>query len=164
MGSSVDRLPSSTVRHSSISEHHIGWHNRNTVRMRRAEDHVSNGANASWTDVGVLPKGALLGPTTSSSSSSSSSQVAALDASSGPLCSKKRKQQSNRLRQMLKSDLRMLESPRPGGNGGDLMKRRLNLDVHGEDIQQLLKSLQSTEFVGTIDPTYHSRYLSTPSF
>ncbi len=148
MGSSVDKIPSS-VRHNSISDHHLGWHNTDSVRMRRAGGHATNGANASWGDVIVQPKGTL-----------GSSRAAP---GSTPLSSKKRKQ-SNRLRQILKSDLRVLESPAHDGDEGDLMKRRLKLDVQGDDIQQLLKSLQSTEFVGTIDPTYHSRYLSTPSF
>ena len=33
-------------------------------------------------------------------------------------------------------------------------------DEYSKDIEVLLNSLQSTEFVGTIDPQYHSRYVS----
>jgi len=33
-------------------------------------------------------------------------------------------------------------------------------DEYSKDIEVLLKSLHSTEFVGTIDPQYHSRYVS----
>ena len=36
--------------------------------------------------------------------------------------------------------------------------RRLLKDQHVADIQRLLRSLQSTEFVGTVDPRYHSQY------
>lgn len=43
---------------------------------------------------------------------------------------------------------------------------RKAISLHEEfsqDIENLLKSLQSTEFVGTIDPEYHSRYVSDES-
>jgi hypothetical protein len=65
---------------------------------------------------------------------------------------------------MLKSDLRVVESPVPNDGAGGKDGQKRQLDVQAEDIQQLLNSLHSTEFVGTIDPKYHSRYLSTPSF
>jgi hypothetical protein len=158
MVSSIDTIlqSSSNLRHKSVSDYHFGWHNRNSARMRRVEGQESIGANASWNDSTICSKG----------STSSRAATSSLSSPSGQLSSKKRKQHSERLRQILKSDFRVLESPIHEGEGvsGDLIKRRLNLDVQGDDIQQLLKSLQSTEFVGTIDPTYHSRYLSTPSF
>ena len=37
-------------------------------------------------------------------------------------------------------------------------------DEFSKDIKNLLKSLQSIEFVGTIDPQYHSRYVIEESF
>ena len=37
--------------------------------------------------------------------------------------------------------------------------RRKLKDQYGADIQMLLRSLRSTEFVGTIDPRYHSQYV-----
>ena len=43
-------------------------------------------------------------------------------------------------------------------------RRKFLHDEFSEDIENLLKSLQSTEFVGTIDPQYHSRYVSGDSF
>ena len=33
-------------------------------------------------------------------------------------------------------------------------------DEYSKDIEVLLNSLQSTDFVGTIDPEFHSRYVS----
>ena len=33
-------------------------------------------------------------------------------------------------------------------------------DEYSKDIEVLLNSLQSTDFVGTIDPKFHSRYVS----
>jgi hypothetical protein len=97
-----------------------------------------------------------------------------------PLFSK-RKAQSSRLRQMLKSDLRIkVDSPSQledddddepvegsssnNNNNSCHRSRRVKLDEYQNDIERLLQSLQSTEFVGKIDPKYHSRYLSTPSF
>jgi hypothetical protein len=41
--------------------------------------------------------------------------------------------------------------------------RRLLKDQYGADIQKLLRSLQSTEFVGTVDPRYHSKYFGDDS-
>lgn len=154
MSSSVSTITSTIVSSRyHISDSHLGWKPQNiNSRMRRSQDETSKWANASWNEP---------------SKASCPSMNTAL------LLSKKRKQ-SNRLRQILKSDLLMglKTSPaREGQAGGDneddeeddVMKRRLRLDVQEDDIQKLLTSLQSTEFVGTIDPKYHSRYLTPPS-
>jgi hypothetical protein len=77
---------------------------------------------------------------------------------------------STQLRSLLKSDLRMrsksppLHGSRLAGERRASPNRQRKLDEYQHDIDQLLTSLQSTQFVGTIDPKYHSKYLSTPSF
>eukprot|EP00536_Pseudo-nitzschia_multiseries_P018192 jgi/Psemu1/228085/e_gw1.2242.1.1 len=99
-----------------------------------------------------------------------------------------RKKYSYTLRRMLQTDLQMAfdippKRSRPSsilsastnasatysetiGNNADENAIRETNSLHAEfseDIEVLLKSLQSTEFVGTVDPQYHSRYMSEES-
>ena len=94
---------------------------------------------------------------------------------------------SHRMRNLLQSDLKMggdctatripprttLKQPRPVGLTTSLSatsshRRKIRKtgslqDAFSQDIQSLLKSLHSDEFVGTIHPQYHARYISDES-
>ena len=88
---------------------------------------------------------------------------------------------SYRLRRMLQTDLQMasdipstksasssISSARtkktPSKTNGNAIRKTTSLhEEFSQDIENLLKSLHSTEFVGTIDPQYHSRYVSDES-
>jgi hypothetical protein len=83
------------------------------------------------------------------------------------------KKYSYRLRRILQKDLQMaidISTASPTTTTTQETKTRSTqetnhtnhslYDEYSKDIEVLLNSLQSTEFVGTIDPQYHSRYVS----
>lgn len=105
------------------------------------------------------------------STSNASSGVAASAANGG---GSRKRAESSKLLQLLKKDLKLANERDKRGSTSPTTTaftssasgntRRKLKDQHAADIEQLLISLHSTEFVGTVDPRYHSRYVSTPGF
>mmetsp|Transcript_26243 Transcript_26243/g.56281 ORF Transcript_26243/g.56281 Transcript_26243/m.56281 type:complete len:211 (+) Transcript_26243:135-767(+) len=104
-----------------------------------------------------------------------------VETSSNSFALRRNSKYSYRLRRMLQTDLKMppttythvltptssstdrsTVSPSPSTSSSMQSTKSLH-DEFSEDIENLLKSLQSTEFVGRIDPRYHSRYMSEES-
>mmetsp|Transcript_3197 Transcript_3197/g.6014 ORF Transcript_3197/g.6014 Transcript_3197/m.6014 type:complete len:151 (-) Transcript_3197:23-475(-) len=125
---------------------------RKTNSRRAADVHhsTSTKANACWNAASGIPV----------------RSKASLALSPEPTKKTLKTARSSRLRSILKSDLRMRsQSPnRLEDDDGNVKSRRQKLEEYQNDIEQLLTSLHSTEFVGKIDPKYHSKYMSTPSF
>jgi hypothetical protein len=119
----------------------LGWN----ATMRRAQDPTESKANACW-----------------DTACNTTEQKGFTRSLSG---NKRQRieRHSQKLSAMLKADLRLSDHNNME-SATSKMKHRNSLKEFQPDIDILLTSLKSTEFVGKIDPKYHSRYTSAHGF
>jgi hypothetical protein len=167
------RSPGSSRRvHEEFDIDALAWQRPS---LRRARDARVNKANACWnTDdlakivAGNAPRNKSLSPIRNNNLNSSSSNPKVLLHSVAAI-KQKRKQQSHshRLWAMLQSDLRLVPAVGNSPNNNTKSNKHSLADFQ-PDIDSLLSRLQSTDFVGQIDPKFHAQYLPTsqtmPSF
>ncbi|KAG7370436.1 hypothetical protein IV203_019006 [Nitzschia inconspicua] len=120
--------------------------------LRRAQNARNNSANACWQH----------NDATAAAGHKSLSQGRITEMSHSIAKKRRTQQHSHRLRAMLQKDLRIVSvSTRNSPNNHNNKKGKLSLSDYKQDIDSLLNSLHSTDFVGKIDPEYHSQYLPT---
>jgi hypothetical protein len=156
----------------------LAWHyrsnhrnnnNRNpTLRRRDQNQYHINKTNASWdsSSSGSSSSNDVLGEKTMGRTSSWSKPLVhrykrtTISAAAATTLTKRRKHPSPRLLAMLQSDLKVV-SPlsTKTANSNNTTKKTRRLEDCQQDIDKLLTSLQSTDFIGQIDLQYHAQYL-----
>ncbi|KAG7373469.1 hypothetical protein IV203_034193 [Nitzschia inconspicua] len=116
--------------------------------LRRAQNARITKANACWNSHDLPHRNKSLSPPR---------KAELLLHSSVGMKRRTQQQHSHRLRAILQADLRIA----PGKGATRNNKDKQCLSDYKKDIDSLLHSLHSTNFVGKIDPKYHSQYFPT---